>query len=127
MKKTIILASILLLLGGCRSEEEKEKLRTNPEVTEVVVVDGCVVKFADRGDDMNSFFIARCGDTTTLTSNYMVQSGKTRVPKRKALIAQEIQKLQQEQEQLDAEEVEQAKKYLDSLTPEQRKKLLEGK
>ena len=39
----------------------------NPEITTVKSVNGCEVKFVNRGYKSNSFFITNCGDTTTVS------------------------------------------------------------
>ena len=97
MKKAIcILAAVLLVGCGGRTDEQAKAMLTNPDINNVGTFDGCEVKYVDRGYHAYSFYIARCGNTTTSTRNYTEQSGKTTVNRRSTVIAQEIQKLEAE-------------------------------
>jgi hypothetical protein len=65
------------ILSGCDGDYEREmqKKMDNPQVTDEITVDGCDVKYYDRGYSDKSFHIAKCGNTTTISRR--VQSGKT--------------------------------------------------
>lgn len=71
--KYIMMLLGLALLAGC---EENPKL-ANPSKIDLGVVDGCIVKYIDRGERNDSFFLAKCGNTTTTTSNYTTSRGKS--------------------------------------------------
>ena len=69
-KVTLALAAVAVFaLSGCGEINEKYK---NPVVEPLSAeVDGCLVKYVNRGYVSNSFYIARCpglGDTVTTTS-----------------------------------------------------------
>lgn len=67
-KVTLALAAVAVFaLSGCEKDEKYDNPVVKPLVTEV---DGCVVKYVDRGLVSNSFYLARCpglGDTVTTT------------------------------------------------------------
>jgi major membrane immunogen (membrane-anchored lipoprotein) len=116
MKKAIcILAAVLLVGCGGRTDEQAKAMLSNPDVNEVGTFDGCEVKYVDRGYHAYSFYIARCGNTTTATRNYTEQSGKTTVNRRSTVIAQEIQKLEAEKAAAVTKE-----KALEKLSPEEK-------
>lgn len=98
MKYILLFAAVVFLLSGCsqRTDEQAQAMLTNPEINFVGVYDGCEVKYVDRGYQVRSFFIAKCGNTTTTTRNYSEQSGKTTVFRRSTVITQEIEKLEAE-------------------------------
>lgn len=113
------LAFILIattLLAGCN--EEEEALLAKPSITDIGEFDGCDVKFVNRGYEKFSFYIAKCGTTSTSTTNYTTSHGKSSTFHRKTLITKEIEKLQAEKADLDAKSV-----ALEKLTPAERKAL----
>ena len=120
MKYILLLAAIVFLLSGCggRTREQAQAMITNPDVNFVGVYDGCEVKFIDRGYHDQSFFIAKCGDTTTLTRNYTEKQGKSTVNRRSTVITQEIEKLEAEKSAVIAKE-----RALSKLTIEEKKAL----
>ena len=57
-------------LSGCLSEREAANIEyrnNHPTIEKVGVFDGCEVKYVGRAFADNSFYIARCGATTTTT------------------------------------------------------------
>lgn len=117
--KTIFLIVLAVMLTACgRTDEEARALLAKPAVSDAIMVDGCEVKFVDRGYQNHSFYLAKCGNTTTMSRNYQEQSGKTTVFRRSTVITQEIEQLQKEK--AEAETKEQA---LAKLSPEERKAL----
>lgn len=71
MKKLFLAALIPLLFSACRGEDEIKMLMKNPEIISIGTIEGCTVKYVDRGTDYNSFFLARCpAETSTVTNNY---------------------------------------------------------
>ena len=92
----LIVTALGLTACSGRTDEQAKAMLTNPDINNVGTFDGCEVKFVDRGYHAYSFYIARCGNTTTSTRNYTEQSGKTTVNRRSTVIAQEIQKLEAE-------------------------------
>lgn len=92
MRKHLILSFLaVLFLSGC--DEEKKALFANPSILDVGEYDGCSVKYVNRGWDSQSFYIARCGNTTTTTNNAMVKSGKYTVLRRRTAITMEEQEI----------------------------------
>jgi hypothetical protein len=119
MKKVIcILAAVLLVGCNQRTDEQAKAMLSNPDINDMGTFDGCEVKFVDRGYHNYSFYIARCGNTSTLTRNYTEQSGKTTVNRRSTTIAQEIDRLEAEKAAAVAKE-----RALEKLTPEEKKVL----
>jgi uncharacterized protein YcfL len=98
MRNKVIFGVIALMLVGCgeRTAEQANAMISNPDINFVGVYDGCEVKFVDRGYQIKSFYIAKCGNTNTVTQNHNEQSGKTTVFRRSTVITQEIEKLQAE-------------------------------
>lgn len=122
MKKIAVALSVLTLIG-CSNPERDAKVK-DPQVVRIGAFDSCDVSFVDRGYQELSFYIAKCGSTTTTTSNYTVPQGKTRVFKRNTAVIDE--------KQLDAsigemrdnlKQLEVQKSALSKLTPEERKAL----
>lgn len=70
-------AGLILTTSGCGDDYEREQAYNlaHPKISDEVNVDGCSVKYVDRGQSYKSFYIARCDGTTTLTTNYT--SGKS--------------------------------------------------
>jgi len=107
-----ILAIGLLLFGipGCeptdfqkRNEIAKQKL-INPVIAEVATnIEGCKVSYVDRGQDTNSFYLAKCeGASATTTQNYLYHYGKgNTIAKRRTTIelSAEIDSLTKEREE----------------------------
>lgn len=120
MKYILFLAAIVFALTGCggRTSEQAQAMITNPDINFVGVYDGCEVKFIDRGYHDKSFYIAKCGDTTTLTRNYTEKQGKSTVDRRSTVITQEIEKLQKEKATAETKE-----KALSKLSDEEKKLL----
>lgn len=112
------IAASTLLVGCGRSDEEIAQLQREPSVQSVGIIDGCEVKFVDRGYQIHSFYIAKCGATTTTTTNYEETQGKSRVFRRSTVIAQEIAKL--DKERAESQKIEDA---LKDVSPEKRKAL----
>jgi hypothetical protein len=116
MKRVIgILAAVLLVGCGGRTDEEAKVLLSAPAVNFVGVYEGCEVKYVDRGYQNKSFYIAKCGSTTTATRNYSEQSGKTTVFRSSTVITQELDKLQAEKAAAETKE-----RALEKLTPTER-------
>jgi hypothetical protein len=113
MKKSLISLSIVLsslfLLTGCEESPATAAKRKNPEISIVGIIDGCEVKFVDRGYNLNSFYIAKCDNTVTTTRNWTEREGKTDVAKRSTVIQQQINELSKEKAKLEAIEVAKGK------------------
>jgi hypothetical protein len=120
MKYILLLTSVVFLLSGCggRTTEQAQAMLTNPDINFVGVYEGCEVKFIDRGFHDRSFYIAKCGDTATLTNNYTEKQGKSTVNRRSTVITQEIEKLQKEKSIVETKE-----KALSKLSDEEKKLL----
>ena len=118
--KHILLALIAVVsLSACNEERlaKYAELRKNPEVSDIGNVDSCHVKYVNRGQSVDSFFIARCDNTTTTTQNYST-SGKSQTPLRSTVIEIELKKLQAEKDAAEAKE-----KALAKLSDNERKAL----
>lgn len=67
-KVTLALAALAVFaLSGCEKDEKYNNPQVNPLSAEV---DGCVVKYVNRGHISDSFYIARCpglSDTVAIT------------------------------------------------------------
>ena len=121
VKPVLSICALLIMTALClpacsgRTDEQAKAMLTNPDINNVGTFDGCEVKFIDRGYHAYSFYIARCGNTTTTTRNYTEQSGKTTVNRRSTVIAQEIQKLEAEKAAAVTKE-----RALEKLSPEEK-------
>ena len=111
----LVAASSLLTGCGQRTDEEAKALLSTPAVNFVGVYEGCEVKYVDRGYQIRSFYIAKCGNTTTATRNYTEQSGKSTVFRSSTVITQELDKLQAEKAAAETKE-----RALEKLTPTER-------
>lgn len=120
MKSLLIICVAAIALSACssRTDEQAKAMLSNPDINNVGTFDGCEVKYVDRGYNSYSFYIARCGNTTTATRNYTEQQGKTTVNRRSTVITQEIEKLEAEKAAAVAKE-----KALEKLSPEEKKLL----
>lgn len=119
MNKKPLIALLLvstLALSGCN--EEAKALYASPQVQDVGEFDGCQVKFVNRGYEIASFYIARCGSTVTTTTNWNQRSGKSSTFRRSTVINDEIEKLQAEKAESEARE-----KALSKLSPAEREAL----
>jgi tRNA U55 pseudouridine synthase TruB len=135
-KATRVLSLALLLgvfagaLSGCteesraRMEAERaaeqakiEAKQKNPEIRVIGIYDGCEVKYVDRYYASDSFYLARCGNTSTTTTK--VRVGK--VTQNRAAILQEIDELDKQREKLKAEaqSLEKREAALAKLTPDE--------
>jgi hypothetical protein len=105
-KNIILIIAIVFALTGCgrRTDEQAKAMINNPDINFVGTYDGCEVKYIDRGYHDQSFYIAKCGDTTTLTRNYTEKQGKSTVDRRSTVITQEIEKLQKEKATAETKE-----------------------
>lgn len=95
MKKYIIIIATfltILSLSGCQDDV----LKANPEVTQITDIEGCTVKYVNRGDRIDSFFIATCQGATTVSSNYTQRVGKASVVRQSTVITKQIDDLQAE-------------------------------
>ena len=88
--RILMVLAAVVALTGCDHHEEAAALLAKPEITAVGEFDGCAVKYVNRGYKIDSFFIARCTDTTVTTRNYTEQSGKTSVARRITVIEREF-------------------------------------
>lgn len=101
INRIVAICLIGTVLAGCKADEVAAAKYAAPEVTNVGTFDGCEVKYVDRGYQINSFYLAKCASTATLTQNYIVQQGKASVFQRRTQIIDEVEKLKKEQQQLD--------------------------
>jgi hypothetical protein len=134
MIQFVAMMAVAVAAVGCSSPEEAvaqikeqteakvkaEHKKTHPEVTVVGTFDGCEVKYYDRGNYTENFFISKCvgevsSDTTTQTSLQRVGGGKFAHYESKMDITQEQKlaaidakkaALMAEQERIIKEEVE---------------------
>jgi major membrane immunogen (membrane-anchored lipoprotein) len=111
----LLVASALLTGCGSRTDEQAKAMLTNPDIVNVGTYDGCEVKFIDRGYQTQSFYLAKCNNTTTVTHNWMQQNGKSTTFRRSTVITQEIEKLQAEKTAAETKE-----KALEKLSAEER-------
>ncbi len=117
-----LLALSTLALSACDDDERAAALRQKPSVSDLGDIDGCQVKFVNRGYQADSFFIARCGDTSTTTRNYSEQQGKSSVFRRSTVIEQELQEARAH-EAAEAEASRVKEQALSKLSPSERKAL----
>jgi hypothetical protein len=123
MKTLFLIGGVALatLAAGCaprRSDVEIATLLANPTVNTVGTYDNCDVKYVDRGTSTNSFYIARCGDTSTTTNAYDEQVGKQTVFRSSVAITRDIQRLQTEKAVAESKE-----RALEKLTPAEKQAL----
>lgn len=120
MKTRMLICSLatVLLVGCGRTDEQAKAMLSNPDINNVGTFDGCEVKYVDRGYRDSSFYIAKCGNTSTATHNYTEKSGKNTVHRRSTVITQEIEKLEAEKAEAVTKE-----KALEKLNPEEKKLL----
>lgn len=107
----------ILSIGGCQSDEEvakREALKKAPIIETLGTFDGCVTKFVNRGRTDNSFYLAKCGNTTTTSQQY--SSGRSTVTN--ISITQQIDQLQSQ-----ADELRLKQEAIKKLSPEERKAL----
>lgn len=95
--KKILIGMLVLSLTACSRSEKV----VNPSVSDIGVIEGCTVKYVDRGSSIDSFFMARCQNTTTVTNVYKQSQGKSTVLRRQTAIIQEIEKLEREKDLLE--------------------------
>jgi uncharacterized protein YcfL len=96
MNKLLIGISLSFLLIGCQSDDDAALLQRNPHISEPIIVEGCRVQYINRGYQIDSFYIARCGDTATTTTNRYERQGKQQVFRRSTSITQQISDLEKE-------------------------------
>lgn len=116
----LLAGGLILVTSGCGDDYEREQAYNlaHPKIEDPITVEGCDVKFVDRGQSYKSFYIAKCGDTTTTTTNY--QSGKSSA--RIATITKQIGDLTAERDAIAKEEnVKRA--ALTKLSPAEREAL----
>lgn len=70
MMKKLIFIAIVTLMVGCDSTPDPKM--TNPVVIDIGTFDDCRVKYIDRGELYNNFYLAKCGNTTTSTQIYSI-------------------------------------------------------
>ena len=122
MRKLILISAALLAaaaLSGCN--EEKIQKQIKPDIKEISEVDGCVVKYVDRGYLSDSFYIARCpglGETVTTTSQ---TGGKGNVLR--TLVTRTETAAEQAAREQKEEDERQKKAALNKLTVEERRLL----
>jgi hypothetical protein len=95
-----------------------EQRQKNPEIKVIGVYDGCEVKYVDRYYAHESFYIARCGQTTTTTTSVRVgkvEQNRMAITQQLETVSAQHEKLKTELEALDKREAALAK-----LTPEER-------
>lgn len=112
----------ILSIGGCQAEQDAEikkaVLKNKPEIIEMGVHEGCNVKYINRGVRDDSFFIAKCDNTQTLTQQYSVSSGKSSNHQTRVSITQQLDQLQTQ-----ANELRLKQEAIKKLSPEERKAL----
>lgn len=97
--KYISILAISASLCACFNKDRAERLMQNPEITTVKSVNGCEVKFVDRGYRSNSFYIANCPNSTTITRIAPHDSETMPNPvmvRNSAVISKEIERLNAE-------------------------------
>jgi hypothetical protein len=122
------LAAGMLGIAGCSNKDMEaryaaeqakiEQQQKNPEIKVIGVYDGCEVKYVDRYYAHDSFYIARCGQTTTTTTTVQVgkvQQNRMAITQQLETVSAQHEKLKSELEVLDKREAALAK-----LTPEER-------
>lgn len=113
----VLILSFLITLSGCESEGTTQ-LKSNPQIVNIGTIEGCEVKYVNRGYKDNSFYIAKCNGTQTTTENYTERTGKNNTERTHTAITYEIQKLQKE-----AADIEMRNKALEKLTPSEKEAL----
>lgn len=116
------LLAVTCLLAACESDERAAALHQQPVVSDIGEFDGCQVKFVNRGYQVDSFFIARCGNTATTTRNFSETQGKSTVFRRSTVIEQELQQARAH-EAAEAEASRVKEQALNKLSPSERKAL----
>jgi hypothetical protein len=102
MKTIKIVAGLFLALAiaGCDESDAIKLKQANPVITNIGDIDGCAVKYVDRGYQSDSFFMAKCGDTTTQSNVYQVGKSTARMTS----ITQQINTLSAERDALAKQE-----------------------
>jgi hypothetical protein len=71
MNKTIFALAIgVIALGMTGCNEEAQAKMKKPAIINIGMIDGCEVKWVDRGYKEYSFYVAHCNTTTVTTSGY---------------------------------------------------------
>lgn len=126
MKKFILSLTIVAALSGCAPSgpDKYDLMKKTPDITLIGVYEGCEVKYVDRGRSYDSFFMAKCGDTSTTTTE---TGGKH--SSRITNITTKMSKADQERAEAERRAAEQKRlkdAALEKLTVEELKALLQS-
>lgn len=110
---------LLIGLTGCGPSARTVAMMQNPEITIINEIDDCVIKYVDRGDRERSFYLAKCSNTSTVTGEERVKTGKTSHYEKRTEITQQLEELTPEEKKALVRQ-----QALKKLTPAERDALL---
>ena len=113
MKKILLSIMIVMCFGLSACDEELAAKRANPDIITIGEIDGCTVKYINRGYQYESFYIAKCNSTVAITSGYET-GGKSSRHVTQAVIVDESSI------NIQLAELQQKKAALDKLTPDEK-------
>lgn len=120
---SLLVVSLMTACGNSPQEDAKIlALQTNPDIQVIGTFDGCEVKYVNRYYQNNSFYLARCDNTSTSTQHVRVQTGKTYRTDTHTAITAQLAEISKQKEQLLTEEkaLKVRQTALEKLTPEER-------
>lgn len=115
MKLLITAVVAATLLSGCNIGDREAELRANPKIVPIGVIDGCNVKYVDRGYASDSFYISVCQPGVTASAGWTIKSGKSTTQRSSITVTKEIEQLQAEKDAIDARS-----RAMEKLTPAER-------
>ena len=59
---------LMILFNAKHTSEKNKQLLKKPEIVQIGIFEGCSVAYVNRGNQVNSFYIAKCNNTETRTT-----------------------------------------------------------
>ena len=59
---------LMMVFDAKHTFEKNKQLLQNPEIVQIGIFEGCNVSYVNRGNQVNSFYIAKCNNTETRTT-----------------------------------------------------------
>ena len=59
---------LMILFNAKHTSEKNKQLLQKPEIVQIGTFNGCNVSYVNRGNQVNSFYIAKCNNTETRTT-----------------------------------------------------------